>query len=284
MGETADTPRARALSAALREALKASGVGVNELARRLSMTHTPISLWLNGNRVPNVETVGMILGALHMPPGDRERILELARNAKEPNWLTVGVSGIPAQLAGVVESERAASKITEWIQIGIPGLLQTMDYNRAIKQAGNLPRTDIELRVMVSASRSEVITRRKDPVQFTALMGESVLREVVGSPEIMVDQLRHLNKMADLPNVNVLIVPQGIGWHPGWSGPFILYEFPDLSPVVYFEHHSSGAFVPTEHDVIEYQKAIDWLQIIALSQSESSALITKAADEMENTT
>ncbi|WP_307722939.1 Scr1 family TA system antitoxin-like transcriptional regulator [Gandjariella thermophila] len=47
------------------------------------------------------------------------------------------------------------------------------------------------------------------------------------------------------------------------AGPFVLFEFPRASPVVCFEPHSSGAFVPTEHDVTEYRRAIEWLRRIA---------------------
>src|SRR5437588_625161 len=118
------SPRARALCAALRDARQASGIGVRELGRLLGISDSNISLWENCHRIPNVETVAMILTAVRTSPEERERILDLARNVREPSWLTVGIEGIPPQLAGVVECERAASAIIEWIPMGIPGLLQ----------------------------------------------------------------------------------------------------------------------------------------------------------------
>lgn len=77
------------------------------------------------------------------------------------------------------------------------------------------------------------------------------------------------------------LMPQRIGWHPGWAGPFVLYEFPDASPVVHFEHHSSGAFIPTEHDVAEYKKAVAWLRDIAMDEEDSLAQIEKAISHWE---
>ncbi|GDY33341.1 helix-turn-helix domain-containing protein [Gandjariella thermophila] len=269
------------MCAALREARQASGIGVRELGRLLGISDANISLWENCHRIPNVETVAMILTAVRVSPEERERILDLARNVREPNWLTVGIEGIPQQLAGVVECERAATSIVEWIPMGIPGLLQTSDYTRTIKESSGLPQEDIELRVMISAGRRDVITRVNNPVQFEALIDEAGLREQIGSPAIMVDQLRHLNAMGERPNVVIRVVPRGVGWHPGWVGPFILFEFPDSSPVVYFEHYSSGAFVPTEHDVAAYKKAINRLRGIARSPEESSALIAEIAHQME---
>ncbi|WP_246154730.1 helix-turn-helix transcriptional regulator [Saccharopolyspora hirsuta] len=61
MAATAGTPRARALSAALREARIAAGIGVRELGRMLEYTHVEISNWETGKRVPKIETVAAIL-------------------------------------------------------------------------------------------------------------------------------------------------------------------------------------------------------------------------------
>jgi transcriptional regulator with XRE-family HTH domain len=184
----------------LREARKASGFGVRELARRLSLSHVQISHWESGHRVPKLEAVAMILAVIGTSPDERERILDLARNVNEPNWLTVGVDGIPQQLAGVVECERTASAITEWSPLLMPGLLQTVDYLREILQSGGgLSQSDVELRVMLKASRSEVIARRADPVRYTALVGEWALREPIGPPAVMADQLNHLLAMTARP-------------------------------------------------------------------------------------
>jgi transcriptional regulator with XRE-family HTH domain len=200
MAATPGTPRARALSAALREARKASGFGVRELARRLSLSHVQISHWESGHRVPKLEAVAMILAVIGASPDERERILDLARNVGEPIWLTVGGKGIPQQLAGVVECERTASAITEWSPLLMPGLLQTVDYLREILQSGGgLSQSDVELRVMLKASRSEVIARRADPVRYTALVGEWALREPIGPPAVMADQLNHLLAMTARP-------------------------------------------------------------------------------------
>ncbi|CAM00700.1 helix-turn-helix protein [Saccharopolyspora erythraea NRRL 2338] len=280
MAATAGTPRARALSAALREARISSGIGVRALARQLELSHVQISNWETGSRVPDVETVAMILAAIRVSPAERERILDIARNVREPNWLTVGMNGIPQQLAGVVECERAAKSIVEWTPMAIPGLLQTTEYTRAIKETGGLPQTDIELRVMLSASRREVVTRQ-DPVHFHALISAAALHEPIGRDGVMLEQLKHLVAMAGRPNIAIQIVPLRIGWHPGWAGPFVLYEFPDTSPVVHFEHHSSGAFIPAEHDVVEYQKAVEYLCGVAMDEVESVDHIGEVIDHME---
>ncbi|WP_258349043.1 helix-turn-helix domain-containing protein [Saccharopolyspora gregorii] len=280
MVATAGTPRARALSAALRDARETRGVGLRVLARQLEISHTQISHWETGHRVPGVEVVAMILAALRVPPGERERILDLARNLGEPSWLTVGISGIPQQLAGAIECERAASAIVEWSPMGVPGLLQTSDYSRAILEEADLPEHDLDVRAMIRASRSEVLSR-PEPLEFEALVSEAALHEPIGSPRIMRSQITHLLHMSEKPNVVIRIVPLRAGWHPGWSGPFVIYDFPSAPSVVHFEHYSSGAFIPVEHDLREYRKAVVKIREVTLSPADSLDYLVQAGEKWE---
>lgn len=205
----AGTPRARMLSAALRDAREAKQIGVRELARHLEISPTQVSNWETGRRVPNVEQVAMILAALRTSPGEREHILELARRFDEPNWVAAGGEGMPLQLAGVVECERSASTITQWSTMAIPGLLQTQEYAREIMQAGLDDQSDIELRVMVRGRRKEVLTRRRDPVEFHALISEAALYETLGGTEAIAMQLDFLLHMGQRSNVSRLLTQEG---------------------------------------------------------------------------
>ncbi|MBQ6644376.1 MAG: helix-turn-helix transcriptional regulator [Saccharopolyspora sp.] len=283
MSRTAGTPRARALSAALRETRRASGVGLRALSRQLELSHTQLSHWENGSRVPSIETVAMILAALRVPSGDRERILDLARNTAEPNWLTVGLAGIPQQLAGAIESERAASAITEWAPMIVPGLLQTPDLMKSTMRAVKLPQHEEDVRMMVRAGRSEVLTR-EDPVRFEGIISEAVLYQRLAAPGVMAEQFAHLIEMSERPNITVRVVPLRTGWHPGLLGPFVLYEFPDAPSVVYFEHYNSGAFIPAEHDVNEHQKALAEIRNVAFDTTDSLGLLKQAHQEWESQT
>ncbi|MGH3761637.1 helix-turn-helix domain-containing protein [Actinophytocola sp.] len=273
------TPRARALAAAIREIRVRTEISGRKLSAQLGLSHGTVSHWETGRRVPTVEDVAAFLAVLGVVGGEKDRVLDLARHAAEPNWLTVGMPGIPQQLAGAWECERAASAIVQWTPMIIPGLLQTPDYARAVAAAAGLPEGEIESRVMVRNSRREVITRRNSPVVFEALICEVALREVIGSTEVLAEQLRWLIDMAKRKNVTVRVVPLRVGWHPGFAGPFVLYDFPDAPPVLYFEHYSSGAFVPDADDVQAYREAVERLHEIAMSHTASTRLITDIAKE-----
>ena len=55
--------------------------------------------------------------------------------------------------------------------------------------------------------RQEVLTTRNPPLELSAVIDESVLLRKVGSREVMPEQLLHLAEMAQLPNVELRILP-----------------------------------------------------------------------------
>ncbi|MEU5850415.1 helix-turn-helix domain-containing protein [Saccharopolyspora shandongensis] len=274
------TPRARALAAAIRSARERSGVSGRELSKRLGMSHGTVSHWETGRRVPTPEDVASLMTAAGITGKEKQRLVELARHASEPNWLTVGMPGIPHQLAGAVECERSATSIVEWAPMVIPGLLQTTEYSRTISTASGLPPHEVESRVMLRTARREVLTR-KNPGEFLALIGENALRDKIGTPDLMVDQLSHLLELGARDNITLQVVPPRVGWHPGMAGPFVVYDFPDSPTVVHFEHYSSGAFVPDDDDVQAYRYAVDSIRKVALSPAHTAALITRIAEKAE---
>lgn len=273
------SPRARALAAALRQARNDRGISARQLANKLSIDQALLSRIETGKRIADVETTARILGALGTASAECERILDIARHANEPNWLTTGVPGIPQQLAGAVASERDASVIMEWSPMIIPGLLQTNDYVRGVAQADGHPKHVVESRVMVRVSRREILTKR-NPVHYEVLVGDVALRQKIGSNVAMIDQLRYLIKFcAENSNVTLRVVPIRTGWHPGTAGPFVLYEFSDAPPYVHFEHYSSSAFVTDSDDVDAYRKALDMIGEYALSPSKSIDLMAQTIVE-----
>lgn len=282
MSVNAGRPCARALSAALRSAREARGLGVRELARAVDLSPVQISQYERGERIPGEVRTGVIVGALKVPAAEQKRIFELARAAKEPNWLTVGVNGVPQQLDLITEHERAAKEIVHWEPLVIPGLLQTPDYTRSIKEAGqNLQRDEVGIRLMVNAGRRDVLTTVSDAVEYEAIIGEAALLAPIASSKAMADQLWRVVEDSRRANVTVRVVPERTGWHPGLAGPFVFFTYPDAPPLVYLEHHSSGAWVSQEYDIGEYQKGIHRLREVALDSHKSIERIAKIAEVWE---
>lgn len=240
VADTAGTPRTRALASALRRARTEASFGVREVSRRLGMSHTTISQWETGKRVPHPEDVAAMLAAIGLTGERREEILDLARGAADPNWLAAGGSGGAMLLAGVIECERTATEIIEWSPLVVPGLLQTADYARAIiGTLDSLLPKEVDARVQIRADRRRVLTAERDglpPAEYTALVGTWALRQRIGGAKVLAAQLSELLVLAANGVATVRVVEEQDYYHHGLAGSFILYNFEDTPSIVHLEH------------------------------------------------
>jgi transcriptional regulator with XRE-family HTH domain len=284
VADTAGTPRTRALASALRRARTSAGFGVREVANKLDMSHTTISQWETGKRVPCLEDLSAMLTAIGLTGRRRDVILDLARDVPSPNWLTAGIPGLAQQLEGVIECERTATEIIEWGPLQIPGMLQTADYAGAIIGKDDaLTKAEVEVRVNLRVNRREATANRenREPADYTALIGEWALRQRVGGKAVLTEQLQHLVVSADEARITVQVVPIGDDWHPGLAGPFMLFNFADTASIVHLEHHRSGVFLYDDGDVKAYKIATAVVGRTALSPADSVTFINSLIKKLE---
>ncbi|HKN57127.1 MAG TPA: helix-turn-helix transcriptional regulator, partial [Amycolatopsis sp.] len=199
------TPRVRALAASIREAREARRISVRQLAEVLGFSPAMLSQWERAIRVPTVAQVGLILGYLQVAGERQDHILELARTAREPNWLTESTSDIGPALTGLLQCERTAIRINCWALTIVPGLFQTADYARSILSSGDLTLSQVDARLIVRLGRQEILTC-KAPIQLNAIISERALYEPVGSEDTMSDQIDHLHEVSKLPNVSLRVL------------------------------------------------------------------------------
>jgi transcriptional regulator with XRE-family HTH domain len=274
------TPRARALGRALRDAREETGRTLRGFAEEIGRDPGLLSRWENGERTPTSEQVAQVLTKLNVT-GDRfEEIIALARMAHSPRWLAVTLPEQSQQFAALLDLEQTATHIIHVAPLLMPGLLQTNDYIHAIMTGGSVPTVEVATRIAARIGRKEVLSRPK-PLRLIALIGESALRQLVGSAEIMASQLRYLRDKASWSNVEVRIVPFDSGWHPGLEGPFVLLQSRQWSPVVQLESRRSLLLVHEEADVDPYQEAARLVSNVALGPEESAGLISDYAERWE---
>ncbi|MEU1916118.1 DUF5753 domain-containing protein [Streptomyces massasporeus] len=87
--------------------------------------------------------------------------------------------------------------------------------------------------IALEAEADRVLLRRQHrihdrdlPLRLKIILDESALRRLVGSPDIMRNQLEHLNTPGTQPHITVQALPHTAGAHPGLSGPFCILRFP----------------------------------------------------------
>lgn len=274
------TPKGRALARLLREARQEAGQTLRGLAAKLELDPARLSRWETAQLSPKPEHVAQILTALDIT-GDRfEEIISLSHNTDESLWVATTIPAHRQQMAALIECELTARAITDVQPCLVPGLLQTSDYIRAMMISGKIPAGELGTRVVTRLGRQEVITRA-DPVPYTALIGEAVLRQVIGDRRVTADQFRHVIEMAARPNVDVRIVPSTRGWHPGLEGPFYLVDSEFDVPIVHLETRGSGLFFHDEKDVSAYRDAVEEVRAVALSADDSLSRLEMAVREME---
>ncbi|GAA4876349.1 helix-turn-helix transcriptional regulator [Saccharopolyspora cebuensis] len=276
---TGGTPKARALGAELREARENAGRSLRALAQELETNHVKLMRYETGKSVPAPEVVAAFVTALGVSATERDRLVEMARDADTPNWLTADRAGVHQELTALIEFERTATRITNVATGLIPGLLQTSDYARAVMRGK--PVGEVEKLVLMRLGRREVLSTRNAP-RLTAIISENALREPIGGPEVMADQLRKVEQIAEWEGVDVRVIRSGSTvWHPGHVGPFVVFEFPKARPIVHLEHYRSSAFLYNPGLAEEYVDAITTLLSLALDPAQSIAFIAERAHEME---
>lgn len=269
--------RSRSLKRVLRDALKGSNVSGRQAAERLGVSPMRVSRWLNNSEpAPSASDVSRLLTAIGVTGEEYDRIVAMA-NSTSADLLVSGPAGINPQLASVIECERYARRITDVAPSVMPGLLQIRDYAEAViarsSRDEELADYELETRVLMRIGRAEALTRRRAPVEFTALIGVNALRGGIGGPKVMADQLAHLTEMAELDNVTIQAIDLSGDWIPAHAGAVVIYEFDDMPPVAYLEHQFSGAFLVEPADVAAYQASAETLRREAMSPHATLELI-----------
>jgi transcriptional regulator with XRE-family HTH domain len=279
MPSSADTPRARQLGAELRQARERAKLSQRALGERIGRNSSHIARWENGKLTPSETDTATVLQELGVHGEERARLLELARRALDPDWLA---PGIDRQLAALTEYERTATTIVNVEPMLIPGLLQTYDYARHLIAAFGATTGEASQRAQIRVGRQHVLTGSSAP-RFVAIIGEYALRYPLCPEDVMVEQLRHLSKVASLDNVELRIVPLGKPAATMLAGPWALLEFEKTKPVVYLEHFKSSATITDGKSVAGYRSAVDTLIEMAMSPADSTELIANVIEAKETT-
>jgi transcriptional regulator with XRE-family HTH domain len=214
--------------------------------------------------------------------GDRtEELLALARASRQAGWWRRFSDVAPSTLLELIDYETAATAISQFEPIFVPGILQTEDYALAVLQASYGPESPAARLVSLRTRRRDLLASDGAPA-FSFVLDESVIRRPVGGPAVMRNQLMHLVSLADLPNVTIQVIPLAVGAHPGMRGAFKVIEFGD-------EPDENVAFLEGPHgDIISddpaetgrYLETFRHIARLALKPPESVGLLGEAAGEL----
>ncbi|WP_046469849.1 helix-turn-helix domain-containing protein [Allosalinactinospora lopnorensis] len=212
----------------------------------------------------------------------REAMQALARDAKERGWWSKYREVFGAQALPDFEAE--ASAIRSFEGLVIPGLLQTPEYAEALFQGGRYTGPeDIERRVEARMARRNILTEF-NPVRFRVVMDEAALHRMIGGPQVMAAQMRHLLYMAKLPNIDIQLLPFEAGSHAALVAPFSILEFPDRvnPPIVHVDTVTDSVFFEQPGDVERYSATFGDIQGTAISTAQTAKFISDLVKALES--
>jgi transcriptional regulator with XRE-family HTH domain len=260
------------LGAELARARKAAGFSSQDvLAAKLGFDRTVIAKAETGDRPPTDEVLDAWAEACDL---DRElfgRWAVFARRTDGP---------VPSWFESWLAAEETAAMLKYWSPIIVTAIFQTADYARALLLAAQTDTSDEAIGALVAAKLARAaILDRADPPDVVALIDEHVLYRLIGSPEVMHEQLTHVAELAERPYVCVQVIPTAIGATAGLGGDINLASSDGMPDVLHTDAVPEGHTTESRALVRKAAIAFERIRGYALPRAESHDLIMKVASE-----
>jgi hypothetical protein len=130
-------------------------------------------------------------------------------------------------------------------------------------------------------ARLPSIRRYRSWPSVVALVGQAALCQGIGGRSTTEGQLRYLLMLGRRANIDLRVIPFGVGWHHGLEGPFQLIEGGRLDPSVFVDTRRSTLWLHKDDDVKAYKKAAQSVLDHTMSPDDSMRHIAHLVQRME---
>lgn len=262
------------LSRRLHDLRKAAGLSGTRTAELSEASQAKISRIETGRVVADPEFVDQLCRLYKASAAERRELVAMAKDVQAGNRRLVlrrDTAGVQAQIGRI---QKQSALVRTFAPSGLPGLLQTPPYIRAVFHASarrNLEGVEagIAQRVRNQAILDDETTHRR----FVMLMPEGSLGWALLPPAAMADQIDHIAAATHRRNVQVGIIPWGA---PSPVLPLHSWELYDARLVIAGSTHAT-AQLTEPGDVNAYVKLTDQLQELAVYGDKARAILTKVA-------
>lgn len=200
----------------------------------------------------------------------------LAQLAEALDGVSPNGHAVPGWLGHLASLEQAAAEIRAFEPVVVHGLLQAKAYATAVESINALNDRHVVEKVRVRLARQAVLARKPDPLRLWVVLDASVLLRVAGSAETMAEQLDHLVKVAQRPNVTLQVMPLSSAVFPAAFGAFSLLTSRDADePYMACVEDSTGPhYLDRPPDINAHVNVFEHLASTALTPTESVEFIT----------
>jgi transcriptional regulator with XRE-family HTH domain len=278
---TAPSPRRARLAARLRAVRAARFASGNRFARELGWQQSRVSKLETGTQLPTEDDIRAWVVAAGTDSDTEGELLDMlsATRVEYATWRATfrGRYGAAGKQAQIAAREAQASRVGKYQPAVMLGLVQTAAYARELlalpggpRDSGDATDEDVEAQIAERIRRQEVLYQTGKQVQL--VMGEAALHGVPGTVGTLLGQLTKLASIAELPSVELGIIPLGaVPVMP--LGGFAIYD----SDLVVSESLAGEQSIDDPEQVALYLKAFDELRAAAVTGADAVALIERVA-------
>jgi len=288
LGNSTSSVLGRRLGTELIKLRTAAGLTQTHAAKALTSSITKVTKMERGwvpMRDPDIRALCELYGV--RDPGAVGGLLELARVDRERRkakgwWDDFAIPGVMQEYVAL---ESAATTIKAWQPAFVPGLLQTPEYVRALREtpAAEVTKSPVSDDEFVAARLARQRRLRHDPpLSLQVVIYEAVLRNFPGGALTARGQLEELVRVAELPSVSLRIFPFSAGTHAGLNGSFNIISFaePGAMDVVYVEAPFAERWVEGGEAAASYDELFGRITECSFDERESVSFLDKLRKEL----
>ncbi|MVO83641.1 helix-turn-helix domain-containing protein [Streptomyces sp. p1417] len=175
--------------------------------------------------------------------------------------------------------EAEAIVLSSYQSLLIPGLLQTPGTVRAYLNAHYPPLDDETLEERLAGRLERQLLLEQRTRAFSFVIGETVLRNQVGTVKEWREQLSRLLEVGSARNVTIQVLPL-CGAGPELDGPFVLLETAEHEVLVFEEGQATGRLYADTDKVSSVAQRHAMILRKALNPEGSARLIGKLTEEL----
>ncbi|MEV6778047.1 helix-turn-helix domain-containing protein [Streptomyces syringium] len=285
MGQQAQrTARRRRLGAELRALREAAKIPPDEAARAIHGDRTKISRQETGRHRVTLLELDVLLSLYKVKDKrTRECLVALASEGHKKSWWSQHGDALSASFKEMLTLETDATSVYAFQSQVVPGRMQTRPYATAVMTGSDpLPQEELEFYIDLRMKRQEIF-HQENPPSYLCILPEGILRQQVGGPSVMAEQLRRLISLSRLPEVTIQVIPLSQSVFTCTGGSFIIYSYPEPLglDVVQVQYLDGALYLEEDETVAKYQRAWGRLRAAALPAQQSIELIESITRELE---
>lgn len=275
----------RRLRLALRRAREAAGFTQEQVAAAMDWSLSKIIRIEAGTVSVSTNDTKALLAYYRVDePAQVGHLVELARAARRRTWWSAYRERLPAPFFSYIGLEADAVSMRMFRPMGVPGLLQSPSYARAVT-AGAAPMFlapgAAEERIALRMRRQSEVLGRAVPPSIDVVLDEVNLHRRLGGTPVLIEQLRHLLDLGERRVITLRVLPFTAEEYMVVD-PFIILGFAggEDDAIAYLEGTDTQQLVEDPALVSTYTETFGRLCDISLSPAESAAMIVKRVQEL----